>query len=315
MPPLTAKQYRHKVALIIPTRNRPDTLIKLLKSIRIQSVQPDKVIIVDGSDQPIESQIQQYGTENTMYVHCYPPSLTRQKNEGLKHLNDDITLVAYLDDDIELEQDAILELLIFWENNSNNLGGTSFNIINISPKKPFITFIRKIFNIESDISGKVLGSGFCTGLYPADSDFYCEWLCGGATVWRREIFESFHFDEWFAGWAYHEDADFSYRVAKRYRLATIHAAKVTHNPPPFNQEKQKHLGKMAVINRYYFVAKNHELSILLFYWASCGEIIINIMQSIRDRNCGGIQTAMGNISGIYHIIKGDLVQVDENFRK
>jgi len=312
---LQKKPCENRLALVIPTRNRPEILIKLLTSIQKQTVQPDQIIIVDGSDIPIKNQIRSFVIGTTSYIHCYPPSLTKQKNDGLAHLNRDITLIGYLDDDIELEPDALQHLFKFWEKNSSDLGGTGFNIINVPKKKPIITFIRKIFSIDGDIPGKVLHSGFCTALSPADSDFDCEWLCGGATVWRREVFNSFYFDEWFAGWAYHEDADFSYRVAKHYRLAIIHAAKVTHNPPPFSQSKQKQLGMMAVINRYYFVTKNKELSIPRFYWASCGEIMINIMRSIRNMDREGVQTAMGNIAGIYHILTGKLIRVDVNFRK
>jgi glycosyltransferase involved in cell wall biosynthesis len=309
------KTFSEKLALIVPTRNRPEILKKLLVSIENQSYQPDQVIIVDGSDQMIESQIREYIEKKIKYIYCFPPSLTKQKNEGLRQLNADITIVGCLDDDIELEPDAIKNLLEYWETNSEGLGGSSFNIINVPPKKTLITLIRRFFLIDGKHLGKVLGSGFCSSLFPADADIECEWLCGGATVWRRHIFDTFHFDEWFAGWAYHEDADFSFPVAKKYRLVLIHSAKVTHNPPSFNPENLKHLGMMAVINRYYFVSKNKELSIPLFFWASVGEILINVMQSVLKLNFGGVQTAVGNIMGIWYIIKGDLIQFDKNFRK
>ncbi|MFA4859286.1 glycosyltransferase family 2 protein [Methanoregula sp.] len=315
MDPLTSKPFGNKFALIIPTRNRPEILLKLLGSIQMQDVLPDQTIIVDGSDLPIRSRIEAFFPDNTIYVHCFPPSLTKQRNAGLAHLDKNITLIGYLDDDIELEPAAVQALLSFFETAPADMGGASFNIINVPPKKKLITFIRKLFLIDGDVPGKVLKSGFCTSIFPMDADVDCNWLCGGATVWRRELFKTFSFDEWFAGWAYHEDADFSYRVSKHYRLAGIHSAKVTHNPPPFNKTKQKQLGMMAVINRYYFVTKNKELSVLFFFWASFGEILINILQSIRDLDGSGFLLAAGNITGLYRIIKGDMVQVDVNFRK
>ncbi|AGB02341.1 glycosyltransferase family 2 protein [Methanoregula formicica] len=311
----SSNQFSEKIAIIIPTRNRPEILKKLLTSIRIQSVQPDLVLIVDGSDQSIEPEIQEYLNTTTRYVYCYPPSLTKQKNAGLKHLTPEISLVGYLDDDIELEPDAIMNLLSYWENHSRNLGGSSFNIINVPSKKTLVTLIRRFFTIDGKLPGKVLGSGFCTPLFPSEVDIDCEWLCGGATVWRRSLFDSYHFDEYFAGWAYHEDADFSYPVSKKYKLVLISSAKVTHNPPPFNPKNLKHLGMMAIINRYYFVSKNKDLSVPLFYWASLGEILVNVLQSAYYLNMGGIQTARGNLIGISHIVRGDLVQFDKNFRK
>ncbi|WAC04333.1 MAG: glycosyltransferase [Methanoregula sp.] len=307
--------FRHRLALIVPTRNRPELLIKLLKTINAQEIRPSQVVIVDGSDKPVESQIREYLSSDDTYIHVSPPSLTRQRNEGIKQLHDDITLSGYLDDDIELEPGAIEAMLSFWEQCPTDTGGVGFNIINIPEKKPLSGIIRRIFCIGNPVSGKVLRSGFCTSAFPASQDIPCEWLCGGATIWRREILNSYKYDEWYSGWAYHEDAEFSYRVFKKYQLFVVHKARVTHNPPPFNPAKNITLGKMAVINRYHFVKKNPELSVVLFYWSAIGEVLLNLLQSVWERNRNGFLVARGNFEGIYHIIRGDLVQVDENFRK
>jgi glycosyltransferase involved in cell wall biosynthesis len=308
-------QFKHRLALIVPTRNRPELLITLLRTVKTQSVKPSQVVIVDGSDEPIEPLIKDYLTADDAYVHVTPPSLTRQRNEGIIQLHDDITLAGYLDDDIELEPGAIWEMLRFWETCPPDTGGAEFNIINIPEKKPFSDLVRRLFCIDGPVPGKVLRSGFCSSAFPASLDIPCEWLCGGATIWSREILNNYRYDEWYSGWAYHEDAEFSYRVFKKYRLFAVHLAKVTHNPPPFNPAKNVALGRMAVINRYHFVVKNPELSVPFFYWATIGEILLNLLQSIWEVNWDGLHIAMGNISAIYHIIMRDFVQIDENFRK
>ena len=307
--------FRHYIALIIPTRNRPELLINLLRTIRNQNVKPDQVVIVDGSDEPIKLRILEYLTCNDTYIHIFPPSLTRQRNVGIKQLHDGITLAGYLDDDIELEPDTIGSMLQFWWDCPPNTGGAEFNITNISEKNPFSNIIRWFFCMGSPEPGKVLRSGFCTSAFPAEKDHMCEWLCGGATIWRRDILNKYKFDEWYSGWAYHEDVEFSYRVFKNFPLYIVHLAKVTHNPPQFNPEKSFFLGKMAVINRYHFVKKNPELSVCFFYWSTAGEVFLNILKTFRDRNRDGLRIAWGNLSGIYHILRGDLVQLDENFRK
>ena len=307
--------FKNKIALIIPTRNRPDLLTELLHSIHNQTIKPDQVIIVDGSDRSIEPAIKSFLSSEISYVRVFPPGLTKQRNAGIKALNKDITLAGYLDDDIVLETDAIESMLRFWEDCPEDIGGTSFNITNNPTRNPITNIVTNLFGIESSIPGKVLSSGFNTGVNPLQEDTYVEWLCGGATIWRREILEEYKFDEWYAGWAYHEDVDFSFKVAQKYRLVVLYAAKLQHNPPPFNQNKNRSLGKMAVINRYHFVKKNAQLSVPLFYWATIGEILIHILQTIWERNLGGTLLAFGNISALFHIIKGDLAQVDENFRK
>jgi glycosyltransferase involved in cell wall biosynthesis len=312
---MTLQLFQNHIALIVPTRNRPELLIKLLKTIRQQNVAPDQVVIVDGSDEPIEPIIRHYLTDQDSYVHVSPPSLTRQRNVGIMQLRDTITLAGYLDDDIELEPAAIEAMLMFWETCLENTGGAEFNIVNIPDKKPFSDIIRRAFFMDGPLPGKVLRSGFCTSAFPAVRDHSCEWLCGGATIWKREVLDQYKFDEWYSGWAYHEDAEFSYRVSKAFSLYVVHSAKVTHNPPPFNSQKNFALGKMAVINRYHFVKKNPELSTLLFYWSTIGEIFVNILQSIWEKNFDGSRKARGNLSALYHIIRNDLVQSDENFRK
>ncbi len=101
---------RHKIAFIVPTRNRPDLLTKLLQSLQEQTVEANQVIVVDGSDQPVEPEIKQFLSPTVSYLRVFSPSLTKQRNEGIKALHEDITLVGYLDDDIVLERDAVEDI-------------------------------------------------------------------------------------------------------------------------------------------------------------------------------------------------------------
>jgi GT2 family glycosyltransferase len=292
-----------------------ELLKKLLDSIKKQIVAPHQIIIVDGSDQPINSQIQEYLSDTITCVRCFPPSLTKQRNAGLNYLQGDITLIGYLDDDIEFEPDTIQNLLRFWESCPDNTGGTQFNIINNPPRNLLSRGLTRFFFIDSKISGKVLRSGFVSTELPLIKDLHSEWLCGGATIWKREVLRSYSFDEWYAGWAYHEDVDFSYRVSRKYDLVVLAGSKVWHNPPPYNNSKKYALGKMMVVNRYHFIEKYPEFSTFPFYWSTCGQIILNVLKSLWDRDRGGINEAQGNISGLHHILRKDYVQLDENFRE
>lgn len=308
-------QFKHKIAFIVPTRNRIELLTELLQSIQEQTVKPDQVLVVDGSDRSIEPDIKDHMSSGISYLRVVPPSLTKQRNAGIKALDNDITLVGYLDDDIVLETDAVESLLTFWETCPDDIGGTSFNITNNPARNPITKLITRLFLIESGTLGNVLRSGFNMGVYPLEKDTYAQWLCGGATIWRREILDEYKYDEWYRGWAYHEDVDFSFTVSQKYRLVVLYGARVEHNPPPYNPSKNKSLGKMAVINRYHFVKKNSQLSVPLFYWSTIGEITIHLLQSLWERNMNGIRLAMGNISGLINIINGNFVQLDVNFRE
>lgn len=307
--------YAHKIALIIPTRNRPDLLKKLLDSIKLQTVQPDQIIIVDGSDTPVKNHIASYLPGQCTYVYVFPPSLTTQRNKGIQLLFPEITIAGYLDDDVELKPDAMEEMFLFWENSPEDVGGAGFNIVNNPPRKKVTKAITQFFAITGNPPGRVLKSGFCTAEVPLTKNRSSEWLCGGATLWRRKILEDYKYDEWYKGWAYHEDAEFSYRVSKKYRLMVVYKAKVDHNPLPYDPSKNRILGKMAVINRFYFVKKNAELSIPWFYWATLGESLLNILSCIPEKNWQGLNRGLGNIDALIDITFRNIRQIDTNFRK
>ena len=306
-------ELQHNVAFVIPTRNRLDFLTKLLRSFQEQTVKPRQIIIADGSDQPIEPALQQFSFLPITYVRAMPPSLTRQRNAGIKALNTEITLVGYLDDDIILEQDAIEEMLRFWSSCPAYIGGASFNITNNPPTKA--NWLTRLFYIDDGRKGKVLRSGFNTMIAPVLSDIYVEWLSGGATIWRRDILEEFKYDEWFEGWAYIEDIDFSLTVAKnKYKLVVVHSAKVQHLPPPYNPKKISLLNKILTKQRHYLVRKHPQLSVALFYWASLGQIINSFLYALVKRRWKSILSGLGVIAGLFDIIRGNFTQGDQKFR-
>ncbi len=310
-------EFHHKIALIIPTRNRPKLLSNLLRSLQEQTVRPHQVIIVDGSDQPIEAEIKRFFSPAVSYMRVFPPSLTRQRNEGVKALNKDITLVGYLDDDTVLERDAIEAMLRFWERCPDDVGGSSFNITNRPAGKVslFTRLYDKLFCLNDGRQGVVLRSGANPIVSPVLKDTYTGWLSGGATVWRRQVPEEFKYDEWFAGGAYVEDIDFSLTVNKKYKLVVLRDARLQHLPPPYNTRRCYSLGKTLVKQRYHLVRKHAELSVPLFYWSTVGRAGSLVLDSILGRNPGNILTAFGYIVGLFEVFMGNLTQSSEQFRK
>ncbi len=312
-------EFHHRIAFIIPTRNRLELLTQLLKSLQNQTVQADQVIVVDGSDEPLEPSIREFLSPTVECVRVFPPGLTKQRNAGIKALNDDITLAGYLDDDIILDNDAIEAMLYYWEECPDDVGGSSFHITNNELASPLVRIpgklLGKLFWCDDFSQGKVLRSGFATPVIPVLKNTYTEWLCGGATVWKREILEDSKYDEKLGGSSYVEDIDFSFRAAKHYRLVVIQGAKVQHFPPPFNPRKSYSMGRMNVHHHYHFVKKNPELSVPLFCWAIIGESIILLFASVPKRSSYGIYKALGNIIGLFDMMRGKHFQTDREFRK
>ena len=65
---------------IICTKDRPGDLSKLLNSLQKQVKKPDCVLIVDGSDSPIEYLLKDFPELNFKYLSVRPPGLTKQRN-------------------------------------------------------------------------------------------------------------------------------------------------------------------------------------------------------------------------------------------
>ncbi len=286
--------YNEKLAIIIPTKDRPDKLNQLLKSISQQDIKSSQVIIIDGSIVSVAGVLKGFPNLEIDYIKAIG-SLTTKRNIGIKKLKDEITLVTFFDDDIILEKGSFKKMLDFWLSTSENIAGASFNIISQSCRKP--SLLEKVFVVNTDIPGKILRSGFQTKFYSLDKTREVNWLFGGATVWRKWLFEKLQFDERFSDYGLFEDVDFSYRAGKKYKLFVVADAKAIHNSESEKIDDSFKFGKMQVENRLYFVKKNPELSIPLCYWALFGLFLNNILKGIAGKDIRYINRAKGNMVG------------------
>lgn len=294
--------FTNKVAVVVPTKDRPRDLARMLGSVASQSHLPDQIIIVDGGDETVEDVVSKFPAMNIQYLRVYPPSLSRQRNAGMEAVDPSMTLAGYLDDDLVLESGAMETMLAFWEKAPPDVGGARFNIVN--EEIPRGIRIKSLFAIESQQRGIVLHSGYQTSIGPASENRYARWLSGGVTLWRRQVIEKFSYDEWFQGTGYLEDVDYSYRVGKKYTLVVVANARVQHLSYPVRKERNYLLGKWQAINRMYFVKKNPEFSVPLFYWATLGQIMVNAGKSMAEWDSAGLRRALGNTVGLLKVITG-----------
>ena len=300
-----------KMAFVVPTKDRPEDLRVLLNSVKRQTLKPTQLIVVDGSNPDIRFVVDEFPELNIDYVRVFPPSLSEQRNVGMQHLRGDITLAGYLDDDIELESNAIEEMLAFWERSPADLGGAAFNITNTPKPNAVKVMFRQWLGLDCIQPGKVLPSGFTSTLDWQQSDIKPDWLCGGATVWRREIVNQYSFDEWFQGTGYLEDLDFSFNVRGKYRLALVERARIFNHSPPVRADSQYLLGEWQIINRMYLVRKYRArgLSVPRAWLASIVLLVMHLAQALIrfDRACW--DRARGNTVGIWLELLGKKQQI------
>ncbi|MDD4910361.1 MAG: glycosyltransferase [Candidatus Omnitrophica bacterium] len=293
--------FNEKLAVIIPTKDRPEELRRCLESIEDQGFKPAQIIIVDGGSRAVSGVVDSFSGLNIDYVRKTPPSLTAQRNAGIKMVRDGVSLVAFLDDDVALETDSLKNMMKFWEAASLDTAGACFNNMSEPFRRP--AFLEKVFLVNADIPGRILPSGFQSIPCAVDRTMRIDWLIGCAMVFRRKVFEEFMFDEKFSGYARYEDVDFSYSVGKKYKMFVVADAKIKHFVKLENVGYSSALGKMEVVNRVYFVKKNPDLSVPLCYWALFGIFLNNIIKGLLGFDSRYKLRARGNLAGFLESLK------------
>jgi len=300
--------FSNRIAFVVPTKDRPDDLRRMLNSIEAQSVHPEEVIVVDGSKDSIEELVKEFPILRIKYVRCYPPSLAKQRNVGMAAVAPGIALAGYLDDDLVLEPGAIEAMVTFWEEASEDVGGARFNIVN--EELPRLIWFKYFFFLESKKRGAILPSGYQTAIGQVTENTYVRWLSGGVTLWRMQVIREFPYDEWFQGTGYLEDVDYSYTVGKRYKLAVVADARVQHLSYPVRRDSNYVLGKWQAINRLYFIRKHGDFRLSACYWSMFGEFLLNLGIGLGRIDSGRLRRAWGNLTGVLNVVQGRIKTVD-----
>jgi glycosyltransferase involved in cell wall biosynthesis len=298
------------IAYVVPTKDRPDDLRKLLESLKKQTVQAAQIVIVDGSETTMEALLLEYPALPLTYVRIFPPSLARQRNAGMAALQPDIAVAGYLDDDLELEPLATERMQAFWAATGLDTGGAAFTIVNQPKRGRLGALISDFFLLNGSAQGKVLSSGFGTSILPRDRTEQTEWLYGGATLWRREVIDAFQYDEWYIGHGYLEDLDYSYRVAQEHRLFVVAEAHCWHWPKPVRLEQNFALGRQQILNRIYFTRKFHHFSRIALLWAMFGQSVRNLIEPLQTRDRSGWIRFRGNLQGYADLVREGVRQTE-----
>jgi glycosyltransferase involved in cell wall biosynthesis len=292
----------HKLAYVVPTKDHPDDLRKMLASLAAQTRLPDQVIVVDGSDPDIKHVCDEFAALPLTYVRCFPPSLAKQRNAGMAAVAPGITVAGYLDDDLVLEPEATARMAAFWENAADDVGGASFSIIN----QPHVhkAALLKFFLNHGTPPGRVLPSGFPCFIPFVERTIETEWLYGGATMWRKEVIRDFDYDEWYIGHGFLEDLDYSYRVSRKWKLFVVADAQTWHFSTPLSPLRQYEFGRQQIFNRLYFVRKMGSFSTPAVSWALFGVVVMNCLAVLRRPNKPTLSRLKGNIVGLFAALFG-----------
>ncbi|RTY92250.1 glycosyltransferase family 2 protein [Flavobacterium sp. GT3R68] len=324
-----------KFSLIICTYKRPKPLLQLLNSVQQQSLYPDEILIIDGSDDAKTAlALNENLFENLHYFVVDPVhrGLTKQRNYGIARVGDGMDIVCFLDDDTILEPDYFEQLLKTYQLHPEALGvgGYIFNETkwdhigkNYSPLPNEFYFdgwkrtdgsrfvLRKRVGLDSDRPpgfSPEFSHGRSVGFLPPSGKTYeVEQLMGGVSSFRKTIFETLQFSTYFEGYGLYEDADFTLRLAKLGKLYVNTAARLGHYHHPSGRPNQYSYGKMVVRNGWYvWRVKNPNPSLLAqVKWHAITLLLMGIRfgNSLTTKNRKTALTeALGRSAGWWSLI-------------
>lgn len=251
--------------LIVPTYQRPRELVRQLNVLTRLPDAPGEVLIVDGSPGPNVNQVLRdwAGGRDLPFDLAYvnsPAGLTRQRNVGLDACNK--KFIFYLDDDCLPEPGYFSSIRqVFIDDKASEIGAVRGFLTN-GINKPLTRIWRLRFSlglVPRGAPGQYFHSGSSAtwdmvptfkGTRPVDV------LAGGASAYRREVFQKHRFSEYFYGYAQGEDLEMSLRIGRDWKLVVCGDALVNHDHADGGRPAGIPRGRMAVRNRY-FIWKRH----------------------------------------------------------
>jgi GT2 family glycosyltransferase len=266
-------------SLIICTFKRPQALLTLLQSVKQQILYPNEILIIDGSpDAATEETLTQNSFLNLTYFKVEEKNrgLTNQRNYGIARVSATSEVVCFLDDDTVLAPDYFEQIMTTYKNYPNALGvggyitnEVTWQYVGMEYESKINEFyydgwkridgtrfiLRKKLHIDADTKPGFLpefSHGRSVGFLPPSNKTYeVEQLMGGVSSFKKKVFETFQFSQYFEGYGLYEDADFTLRVAKTGKLYLNTAAQLEHHHDAAGRPNQLAYGKMVVRNGWY----------------------------------------------------------------
>jgi GT2 family glycosyltransferase len=256
---------------------RPQPLLKLLQSLKVQTLYPNEILIIDASEYNETKQVlTENSFENLKYfkVDNNQRGLTKQRNFGISQVSKSSDIICFLDDDIILEPTYFENLIktyfdkpdalavggyitneVNWQESDNQNNKSKFYYDGWMREEPSRFKIRRLFRLLPDAKPGFMPT-FSHGrsisfLPPSGKTYQVEQLMGGVSSYKKEVFKNLKFSMYFEGYGLYEDADFSLRLAKTGKLYINTNAQLSHYHHASGRPNKFTYGKMVIRNGWY----------------------------------------------------------------
>ncbi len=273
------------ITAVIPTRNRPQDLIKAVSSILDQTRLPDELLIIDQS-----SDSQSFDTVQALmagkpavalvYVHESKISgLVEAKRVAAGIARGDI--VCFLEDDVVLESEFLEQIRVGFECYPSMLGCCGV-VTNPPNQSYFYNVLFHLFHrgIYRDKRQGIYGQNRGDNYPLIESDH----ISGGLSAWRREVFDTVRFDtanDFFML----EDMEFSTRAAAELgnHFFINPNARLEHHASPVNRARlpARQRRKMREYIVFYKKRKTWPMAAFSLAWLMLGLFMESLFQTLR----------------------------------
>lgn len=270
-------------SLVICTYMRPQPLLRLLNSVKTQTLYPNEILIIDGSTNIETEQILSINSfENLKYfrVKDNERGLTKQRNFGIQKVSNKSEIICFLDDDTILENDYFEQLLktyflhpnalgvggyitneVVWTKSKGQTSRKTFFYDGFKRNEPLRFRVRRFFGLQPNTKPCVLpefSHGRSVSFLPPSGKIYkVEQFMGGVSSFKREVFDKITFSTYFEGYGLYEDADFTLRLSNLGELYVNTSARLSHHHDESGRPNKFKYGKMVARNGWYVWRVKH----------------------------------------------------------
>ena len=244
-------------SIVIATLERPAEMRVTLESIAAQTRPPQRVIIVDASnDGETRAVADTFAARLPLhYERAFRPSSAVQRNQGAEHVA--TPLIAFLDDDVFVHPETFATIAAAFERNeTQRIGGIAGRIIGMSHRPPR-GLLWWYYRLQAGYShptygAKLFGAGInCLPTYGEnDPDLIpSDWLNSTCVFFRTELFRREKFPE-FDGYSFLEDVHLSARIGRTHDLFFHRTATFEHRDATSTFKRNaRQLARMRVRHR------------------------------------------------------------------
>ena len=264
-------------ALIICTYQRAQALLSLLKSVQSQTLYPNVILIVDGSEDDITEKLLNVNPFEGLQYHKVKPEdlgLTKQRNIGVGLVPLHTDIICFLDDDTILEPDYFEQLIatyhihqeavavggyitneVSWTKSDGGKSNSKFCYDGWCRSLPLKFKLRRLFGLSPEKEPgrmSVFSHSYSISFLPPSGKIYpVDFIMGGVSSYRFEIFKQLNFSDYFIGYGLYEDLDFSIRVNRLGDIYVNTGARLWHYHDTSGRPDMFKYGKMVIRNGWY----------------------------------------------------------------